>query len=135
MGGGGSGGMMDGNAATNFLLQALMSNGGNNAALISQLLSSGGPAASLLLQNLMQQPFTQQNFPMNPKNVSPYWFNQNMNNKVILMCITIRVISTIKRQKGLSGNSFTTFQKSNNKISHVFLMLVLALQFLSKLYE
>lgn len=85
MGGIGSAGMMDGNAATNFLLQALMSNSGNNTALISQLLSSGGPAASLLLQNLMQQPFTQQNFPMGPKNVSPYWFNQSqsMNNKVI----------------------------------------------------
>lgn len=76
---------MDTNAATNFLLQALMSNGGNNAALISQLLSSGGPAASLLLQNLMQQPFTQQNFQMGPKNVSPYWFNQTMNSKVIQM--------------------------------------------------
>lgn len=85
MGGGGPAGMMDGNAATNFLLQALMSNSGNNTALISQLLNSGGPAASLLLQNLMQQPFTQQNFPMGPKNVSPYWFNQSqsMNNKVI----------------------------------------------------
>jgi len=83
MGGGGSAGMMDGNAATNFLLQALMSNGGNNAALISQLLSSGGPAASMLLQNIMQQPFTQQSFPMGPKNVSPYWYNQSMNNKVI----------------------------------------------------
>jgi len=81
--GGGSAGMMDGNAATNFLLQALMSNGGNNAALISQLLSSGGPAASMLLQNIMQQPFTQQSFPMGPKNVSPYWYNQSMNNKVI----------------------------------------------------
>lgn len=83
MGGVGSGGMMDGNAATNFLLQALMSNGGNNAAMISQLLSSGGPAASMLLQNLIQQPFTQQSFPMGPKNASPYWFNQTMNNKVI----------------------------------------------------
>ncbi|XP_015375524.1 PREDICTED: protein strawberry notch [Diuraphis noxia] len=82
MGSGGSAGMMDGNAATNFLLQALMSNGGNNAALISQLLSSGGPAASMLLQNIMQQPFTQQSFPMGPKNVSPYWFNQTMNNKM-----------------------------------------------------
>lgn len=82
MGGVGSAGMMDGNAATNFLLQALMSNGGNNAALISQLLSSGGPAASMLLQNIMQQPFTQQSFPMGPKNVSPYWFNQTMNNKM-----------------------------------------------------
>lgn len=85
MGGGGSGGMMDGNAATNILLQALMSNGGNNAAMISQILSSGGPAASLFLQNLMQQPFTQQSFPMGPKNVSPYWYNQNMNSKVILI--------------------------------------------------
>lgn len=84
MGGVGSGGMMDGNAATSFLLQALMSNGGNNAAMISQLLSSGGPAASMLLQNLMQQPFTQQSFPMGPKNASPYWFNQTMNNKVIM---------------------------------------------------
>lgn len=81
--GGGSTGMMDGNAATNFLLQALMSNGGNNAALISQILSSGSPAASLLLQNIMQPQFTQQNFPMGPKNVPPYWFNQTMNSKVI----------------------------------------------------
>lgn len=83
MGGGGPAGIIDSNAATNFLLQALMSNGGNNAGLISQLLSSGGPAASMLLQNLMQQPFTQQSFPMGPKNVSPYWFNPSMNNKVI----------------------------------------------------
>lgn len=85
MGGVGSAGMMDGNAATNFLLQAFMSsNGGNNANFITQLLNSGGPAASLLLQNLMQQPFTQQNFPVGPKNVSPYWFNQSqsINNKV-----------------------------------------------------
>lgn len=100
MGGVGSAGMMDGNAATNFLLQALMSNGGNNAAMISQLLNAGGPAASMLLQNLIQQPFTQQGFPMGPK-TSPYWFNQTMNNKVCfswmrynrnMYCISILVV-------------------------------------------
>ncbi|XP_050441174.1 protein strawberry notch [Adelges cooleyi] len=79
---GGSPGMMDSNAATNFLLQ-LMSSGGSNAAMVSQLLNAGGPAATtLFLQNLMQQPFTQQGFPMSQKNVPPYWLNQSMNNKM-----------------------------------------------------
>ncbi|XP_050547780.1 protein strawberry notch [Daktulosphaira vitifoliae] len=79
---GGGGGMMDANAATNFLYQ-LISSGGSNAAMISQLLNSGNPAANLFLQNLLQQPtFPQQGFPMNPKNLNPYWYNQSVNNKM-----------------------------------------------------